>query len=424
VPKEINSSKHRAYKLKRISWRPLGGLLGPAIKDARQSLLALIVAVIASLVTGLGLVEAAELFEENHGLFLILPAAIGLRGNVFGPFASRLSTAIQAGIFSWSWKRDSLLGQNIISVASASFSASLFVGVLAKFIAEVSLGENIEVMSLFEFVLISLISAAIATVFLLAITLALAVASARFGWDLDNVIAPIVSAAGDLVTLPAVLFAVVLLKYSSVSIALGVICVAFTVLSFLLLFHKSNKVALRIYVESLPVLFIAGFVSLLAGIVLESSRSDFQTFSVLLVLLPGYLTTAGALGGILSNRLSTKVHLGLVSATSVPSGAARKDIALTFQLALPIFIFLAFIAQLVVISLGESSPGLGWLIVVLFTGGLLSTTFVALVAYYGTLIVVKFGLDPDNHGIPVVSASLDLVGSSTLVGALMLWGLI
>lgn len=61
------------------------------------------------------------------------------------------------------------------------------------------------------------------------------------------------------------------------------------------------------------------------------------------------------------------------------------------------------------------------LILVAVTGGLLATTFVAAISYYGTLAVVRFGLDPDNHGIPLVSASLDVVGALTLIGALVLW---
>jgi len=44
------------------------------------------------------------------------------------------------------------------------------------------------------------------------------------------------------------------------------------------------------------------------------------------------------------------------------------------------------------------------------------------VAYYGTFAVVRFGLDPDSHGIPLVSAVLDVVGAATLIGALVLWG--
>ena len=53
---------------------------------------------------------------------------------------------------------------------------------------------------------------------------------------------------------------------------------------------------------------------------------------------------------------------------------------------------------------------------------LLPTAVVLAIAYYGTLTIVRFGLDPDNHGIPLVTACLDVVGALTLVGALLLWG--
>jgi mgtE-like transporter len=62
------------------------------------------------------------------------------------------------------------------------------------------------------------------------------------------------------------------------------------------------------------------------------------------------------------------------------------------------------------------------LILVAVSGGLIVTTMVAAVAYLGTLAVVRFGLDPDNHGIPIVSASLDVVGALTFVGVLLVWG--
>ncbi|MDH3295998.1 MAG: magnesium transporter, partial [Acidimicrobiia bacterium] len=93
-----------------------------------------------------------------------------------------------------------------------------------------------------------------------------------------------------------------------------------------------------------------------------------------------------------------------------------------YGLALPIFTLLALLAGTIGVAVGKTSPGLIRLIASALTGGLLATTFVCLVAYYGTLLVVRFGLDPDNHGIPLVSASLDVVGSATLIVALLVWG--
>ena len=174
-------------------------------------------------------------------------------------------------------------------------------------------------------------------------------------------------------------------------------------------------------VESIPVLFAAGLLSLVAGVAIE--RFESQLTWVLLVLLPGYLGTAGALGGILAGRLSTKVHLGLIDRTWIPTGNARSDMGFTVALAAPIFLLLALIAEGTALAADQPTPGVLPLAAVALSGGVLATILALAIAYYGTLAVVRFGLDPDNLGIPMVTASLDVVGALTLVGAINVWGL-
>ena len=54
-----------------------------------------------------------------------------------------------------------------------------------------------------DFVVVSTLGGLLASVLVGAVTLALAAGSVRFGWDLDNVLAPLVSTLGDLATVPA-----------------------------------------------------------------------------------------------------------------------------------------------------------------------------------------------------------------------------
>lgn len=406
--------------MRRVTWRPLGGLLGPDTTDASQSLIALMVAILATLFAGLFLASVEQTFTENLGLLLLFPAAIGLRGNVFGPFVSRLSTAMRAGTFSWSSKADGILVQNLVSVVGSSFLASIAVGVTAKGVAELTINRP-GVLSLLDFVTISVISAAIATFALTAITLLLAIVSTRYDWDLDNVTAPIVTAAGDLVTLPALLVGVIFVDSLIGSIVVSVLGVTIVVLSAIAIVSLGLKTARRVASESIPVLILAGVVSLIAGSIIEGSIERLQTFTVYLVVLPSYLSVAGALGGILSNRLSTKLHLGLVSPKALPTEAARDDIRLTFKIAFPIFVALGLAAFIVAELFGHSTPQLAQLVLSILSGGLVATVFVSAVAYYGTILVLRFGLNPDNHGIPIVTASLDLVGSLTLIGAVWAW---
>lgn len=419
---EEEAGGRRRLAVPRLAWRPFGGLLGPARGDASQSLGALSLSATTSLITGFTFAFFADSLRSNPGLLLFIPAAIGLRGNVFGPLGSRLSTALQAGTLTWSWKRDSLLGQNVIGAMASSLVAALGVSAVAELVAQLITEGSIDVIGISDFVVVSVIGGTLASVVVLGITLGLAVASTRFGWDLDNVTAPLVSASGDFVTLPAIVLVTGLIGRGWLTRSLAIVSTIVVVGAALFVLRSSLETAKRILIEAIPILLVAGTMSLIAGVVLERSVDRFLTFSVLIVLLPGYLSTAGALGGILSNRLSTKVHLGLIEPSRIPRGDARDDIRITFVLALPIFFLLALLAGTLGVAAGQNSPGIFLLIAVAATGGLLATAFVAVVAYYGTFAAVRFGLDPDSHGIPLVSASLDVVGAATLIAALVLWG--
>ena len=69
------------------------------------------------------------------GLLVLVPAAIGLRGNIFGAFGNRISTTIHAGTFRLSARRDTILGQNILASMVLTVAASLMLALAAKGLA-------------------------------------------------------------------------------------------------------------------------------------------------------------------------------------------------------------------------------------------------------------------------------------------------
>ena len=71
---------------------------------------------------------------------------------------------------------------------------------------------------------------------------------------------------------------------------------------------------------------------------------------------------------------------------------------------------------------GQASPGLVDVVAVALLGGLLATVCVVIVAYYATIFAVRFGLDPDTHGIPMVTSALDFVGAFALILAIVAVG--
>jgi mgtE-like transporter len=397
----------------------LGSLLGVGAVGVRQSFVALAVAAVAALVAGITLGALDERLEDTPGLLVLVPAAIAARGNVFGALGARLSTSIHAGTFSLSRRLDTFVGQNVAASMSLTLGLSVVLAVLAK---GVTIAFGVRSVSLADFLVISLVGGVLASLVAVVITLALAAGSVRFGWDLDNVTAPLVTATGDVVTVPALFGATLLVGIDGVTPILAVVLTVLSLGAFALSWRSELTILHRILRESAPVLVAASLLSLVAGISLERRLETFTGFETLIVLIPGYLASAGALGGILSNRLSTKMMLGLAPAANRPDRSVREDFVTVAALAVPIFVLNGLLSGATV-WLGLGTPGMARMVGVALLGGLIATVFVVAVAYYTTVAAVRFGLDPDTYGIPMVTSSLDLVGAFTLIAAIVALGI-
>jgi mgtE-like transporter len=179
----------------------------------------------------------------------------------------------------------------------------------------------------------------------------------------------------------------------------------------------------RILRESLPVLLVAGLIDVVAGLTIEKRLQSFIAFPGLLVLIPPFLEDTGALGGILSSRLASKLHLGTIDPVAVPGPAARGDFALTFLYAVPVFVLVAVSSDVAAGVAGLATPGVLRMIAVSLIGGFAATAIAVVIAYYGAIATFRLGLDPDNHGIPLITSSMDLVGAFALILAIVLVGL-
>jgi mgtE-like transporter len=388
--------------------------------DVRQRIVALAIGVVAASAGGLVLATAEGTLADLPGLLLLVPGAIALRGNVFGAMGSRLGTAVHAGTFRLSARPDGVVGQNLLGAAALSLVLSAVLGLMARGTA-IAFGVT-PTMTLADFVVVSTLGGLLASVFVGAVTLGLAAGSIRFDWDLDNVLAPLVSTLGDLATVPALVVAAGLAERSGLTDALGGSLGLVAVVVLVVAWRSPLVDVRRIVRQSLPVLVAAGLLDLIAGVTVERRLDDLLAAEAMLVLLPAFLGTAGALGGILSSRLSTQFHLGLDDATPLPTRSSFREFRSVALLALPVFACCAVIAQWASVATGQTTPGLGDLLAVVMIAGLVATVLVVVVAYYTTMAAYRFGLDPDTYGIPVVMSSLDLVGASTLILAMVAVG--
>jgi mgtE-like transporter len=399
--------------------RLLPALVGPDTASARQGFYALLVSSSGDLLAGVILGSILGTLEELPGLMVLIPAAIGMRGNIFGALGSRLGTAILTGTFTRSRRRSTVVGQNLLSAVTLTFVISLALAGLAK---SISLAFDLPSIPLLDFVVISMVGGVISSAVVLFITLGVATGSARYGWDMDSVAAPLITAAGDMVTLPSLFLATYCIGIPILSPALAVVSAGLAAASIVGVLRSGLPLLKRIVAESVPILLIAGVIDSVAGITIEKRLEAFSTLPALLVLIPPFLTKTGALGGILSARLSSKLHLGLIEPTARPQRAARADVRLVAAFAIPVFTLLAVSSDLVSLLLGLESPGPLRMVGIALLGGLMATTACVAITYYGAIAAYRLGLDPDNHGIPLVTSSMDLIGALSLIFAILLVG--
>jgi len=233
------------------------------------------------------------------------------------------------------------------------------------------------------------------------------------------------TAAGDVLTLPSLVVATYLIGLPVFSPALGAALVVAAVAAgfYGLRFGAVNL--RRILAESFPILALTGTVTILVGVALQNREEQFTTLLALSILLPAFLQEGGALGGILSSRLSSKVHLGLIEPRGIPRFAAFRDFTLTYIFAAGVYVFVGAASHLIagVLFPEGASPGLLAMIGVSALAGLIATTTAVLAAYYGSTLSYRLGLDPDTYGIPIITAAVDLLGFMSLIIALIVFGL-
>jgi mgtE-like transporter len=388
----------------------------------RAGFFALLISSGGDLVTGVTFAVISNSLALLPGLVVLVPAAIGMRGNVFGALGSRLGTMIHTGTFRVSRRIDTEVGQNLSGAILSSLATAALLAVLAKLMTEMLV--KTPSITIADFMVVSVIGAILSSLVVLVLTVAVAAFCANRDIDLDNVAAPIVTAAGDMVTLPSLFVATYLLGFRFVTPTIAIACTVIGVGAAVVgLRARGLPILRRIVIESLPILALAGIVDLLAGITIQNRFNSFIAFPALLIMVPAFLEDSGSLGSILAARVSTKLHLGTLGESGASWSAAVDDVMLVYLYAIPVFVFLGLSSIVVADVLNKASPGFFDMLGVSLIAGFLATTAAVIVGFYSAVATHRFGLDPDNHSIPLVTSSLDLLGALSLILAIVILGL-
>jgi mgtE-like transporter len=389
----------------------------------RAGFVAHLLATATGLGAGLTLGAITGTLEQLPGLLVLLPAAVGLRGNVFGALSSRLGTLVATGTFRMSARRQTAVGQNLLAAISLSLSMSLLLAFIAKGVAE-SFGVR-NAISIEDFIVVSMVGALLPSLIVLAITVGVAALGVQRDWDVDNVSVPTVTAAGDVVTLPSLFLATYLVRDVPDWLpgAIAVVTAGVAIVALVSSLRSRLPILRRIVRESLPFVVLAGTVSTLAGVTIQSRVDTLARDPALLIVIPPLLSLAGSLAGILSARISTKMHLGVIDMSRPSLRPVAEDVMLVFLVALPTFLVLGIAADVLAVVADLRSPGVLEMLALMLVAGVLATTLSCFIAYIVGFVTYRMGLDPDNNGIPLVTSASDFLGAASLMVSLAILGL-
>jgi mgtE-like transporter len=356
------------------------------------------------------------------GLMILIPPAIGMRGNVFGALGSRLGTAMHIGTFELSYRKGSILRSNMESSLLLTLVMSVLMGVLAKIVAE---GLGVSTGSFESFIFISVLGGVLAGLVLILINILVAAVGFRRNWDIDNISAPLITAAGDIVTLPMLFLAaiIVLNSPSWTTLLLSIVFVIATIVIAYLFLTRGVEEARRIFVQSAPVLTLCILLDIIAGVTIDQQLESLVALPALLVLIPPFLEDANALGGILTSRFSSLLHMGILKPDRTPGRVAMENFAIIYLFALWVFTLVGISTYTVAVLLGLGTPDLLTMVFLSLTAGLITVTFLNIISYYVAIFTYRLSLNPDDHGIPLTSSAIDSVGALALMGVIFALGL-
>jgi len=391
-------------------------------RTLRQGLVALVLSTAAGFVAGLTLAHITGTLSQLPGMLVLIPAAVGMRGTIFGAIGARLGTANAAGLLEPHLRRGGVLYRNVYVAIVTTFSSALWLAILSR-AASTAFGQPS--ISIWQLIVISVVGGALGSVFILLITLGLSVQSTRREWDLDSVATPMVTALGDMTTLPALFLASYLVRNEAVTNVAAALCLAVAIYATFRAYGVADRAIRRIVIEMTATILLTPMLDILAGTLQQAREPQLFAVPVLLLMIPPFVSQAGALGGIFASRIASKLQIGVITPRGRPEAPAIVDASIVLGLSLVVFTLIGLIAYVLGAATGLAGmPDAGLLIRGTVLSGLIVTPITIVAAYYLAIVTFRFGLDPDNQGVPIITSVMDLSGVACVLFVMTLLGVL